>query len=79
MDKRSEARGEAMKAARAAAGLSLRDLADLSGVSAQTISRLERGVREGRVDTVELLADALSLTIDQYTGHNTIQRKGENQ
>ena len=63
-------RGEAMKKARRRAGLTLRQLEERSGVRAGTISRLERGVQLGRYATILALADALGLTVDEYTGNN---------
>ncbi len=63
-------RGEYMRKARLDAGLNLVQLADISGISVSTISLLERKSRRcGWVDTVEILADALGLSIDEYIGH----------
>lgn len=63
--------GEAMRRARKAAGLSGRQLAELSGVAHTTIYLLENphNTRSGMLETVELLADALGLSIDEYVGH----------
>ena len=58
-----------MRAVREAAGLSLRELAAMSGVSFVTISRLERGEREGNISTLVAITDALGITIDEYVGH----------
>jgi len=62
-------RGEHMREARLRAGLSLRDLEKISGVQFGTIGRLETGRNNGSIVTVELLADALGITIDEYIGH----------
>lgn len=62
-------RGEAMRAARHRAGKTLRQLAHDTGVSHTTIYRLENDIRCGSISTIELLADALGLSIDEYTGH----------
>ena len=62
-------RGEAMARARRKAGLSQRQLSDLSGLSKTTIARLELGLHNGSITTVELLADALGISIDEYVGH----------
>jgi tetratricopeptide (TPR) repeat protein/transcriptional regulator with XRE-family HTH domain len=54
--------GKLLRQYRRAAGLTQARLAELSGVSAQAISMLERGTRMyPRQDTVELLAEALEL------------------
>lgn len=63
-------RGEYMRKARQRAGLTIRQLAALSGVSANAIGGLERGrIISGQYMTIEVLADALGLSIDEYTGH----------
>lgn len=62
-------RGEAMRLAREKRGWTQLTLAQLSGVHNRMISKLERGEREGSIVTIELLADALGLSIDEYTGH----------
>jgi len=64
-------RGGHMRRAREAAGLTLRELAERSGVAFSHIGALERDARCGNIVTVELLADALGLSIDEYTGHET--------
>lgn len=63
-------RGEYMRRARRNAELTIKQLAALSGVSANAIGGLERGRRiSGQYMTIEVLADALGLSIDEYTGH----------
>ena len=66
-------RGAHMREAREKAGLSLRDLATRTGISSTGISQLERGIRQGNIITIELLADALGISIDEYVGH---EKKG---
>lgn len=69
--------GEYMRRARQKAGMTAAKLAELSGVSRETIHALECGrVRYGRLDNIMLLADALGLSIDEYVGHKV--RKREN-
>lgn len=64
-------RGEYMRRARRNAELTIRQLAALSGVSANAIGGLERGKRiSGQYMTIEVLADALGLSVDEYTGHH---------
>lgn len=63
-------RGEYMRRARRNAELTIKQLAALSGVSANAIGGLERGKRiSGQYMTIEVLADALGLSVDEYTGH----------
>lgn len=74
-------RGEYMRKARQRAGLTIRQLAALSGVSANAIGGLERGRRiSGQYMTIEVLADALGLSVDEYTGHrwraSNVAKKG---
>lgn len=74
-------RGEYMRKARQRAGLTIRQLATLSGVSANAIGGLERSRRiSGQYMTIEVLADALGLSIDEYTGHrrraSNVAKKG---
>ena len=55
-------------------GLSQLELAELSGIHQVTISALEVGRNSGgNLDTIELLADALGLSIDEYVGHEVIK------
>lgn len=61
--------GEAMKKARQITGLSIKQLSEISGVLAQLIGRYERDIVKPRIDTVEMLADALEISIDEYIGH----------
>ena len=67
-------RGEIMRKWREKRGLSQCELAKLSGISQVTISALEIGRNSGgNLDTIELLADALGLSIDEYVGHKIIK------
>lgn len=62
-------KGESMRKARNRAKLSAAQLSRISGVPTTTIYALERGTaRNGRIDTIELLADALRISIDEYIG-----------
>ena len=62
-------RGEIMRMHRERARLSQYELAKLSGVTQKIICALEHDKNNGSVTTVELLADALGLSIDEYVGH----------
>lgn len=67
-------RGEIMRMWRERAGLSQCELAELSGIHQVTISALEKGRNSGgNLDTIELLADALGLSIDEYVGHKVVK------
>lgn len=46
-------------------GMSAKALADAAGISAPYLSQLEGGVREGSIDAMKKLADALKVTIDE--------------
>ena len=70
-------RGEIMRMWRERAGLSQYELADLSGVTQKTIWALEHDKNNGSVTTVELLADALGLSIDEYVGHKVVKYRGK--
>lgn len=70
-------RGEIMRMHRERAGLSQYELAELSGVTQKTIWALEHDKNNGSVTTVELLADALGLSIDEYVGHKVVKYRGK--
>ena len=59
-------------------GLSQIELAELSGIHKGTISELEKGRNSsGNLDTIELLSDALGLSIDEYVGHKVVKYRGK--
>jgi transcriptional regulator with XRE-family HTH domain len=58
--------GQHLRASRERAGLSLRDLARISGVSAASISRLETGWENVTLDVMRALTDALRLDIELW-------------
>lgn len=68
-------RGEYMRRARKNAGFTLDDLSKASGIYKNTIHLLEKGKSKGTIDTIELLADALGLSVDEYIGHKIVPRK----
>lgn len=70
-------RGEHMRKAREDAGLTLRQLDALSGITYSMISRYERDVYPARISlaNVEILADTLGLTIDEYIGHERVEKR----
>ena len=69
-------RGEIMRMWRERARLTQCELAKLSGISQATICAVEIGRNSGgNLDTIELLADALGLSIDEYVGHEVIKHR----
>lgn len=68
-------RGDYMRKAREDAGLTLRELGEISGISFNTISRYERGLYQGNINNIEILADTLGLTIDEYVGHERMKNR----
>lgn len=68
-------RGETMRAARERAGLTVRGLAAKAGVCYMTVSRIENDETSCSLTSAELLADALGLSLDEYTGHE-VKRNG---
>lgn len=57
-----------MKSVREASGLTQHELGRRSGVSHQTIGFIEKDKCSPRLDTLELLADALCISLDDYIG-----------
>ena len=57
-----------MKARRILADMTVRDLADVAGVSVTTLRNAENGHPGTQYTTVELCADALGLSVEEYTG-----------
>lgn len=57
-----------LKAARIAAGLSLRDLAELSKVSKSAISFYELGKKTPKFEAVKAIATALNVSLEYLTG-----------
>ena len=74
--------GERVKALREASGLSLRDLAERSGVSAPMLSQVERGDTSPSITVAARIAAGLELTLSQLLrldegGSVTIVRPGQ--
>lgn len=64
----------AIEAAREAAGLSQRALADKTGISQPTLSRILNGERVAKMPEVILIADATGCTVAQLTGSAVTDR-----
>lgn len=60
--------GKAMRAARLEQGMSMKKLADKSGVSLYSIHDYEHNGREPGLFNLVCLADALGITLDEYIG-----------
>ncbi len=74
--------GERVRALREGMGLSLRDLAQRSGVSAPMLSQVERGETSPTLAVAERIARGLELTLSQLLrldegGHVIVTRAGE--
>ena len=69
---RMNPRGQAMTRCREAAGLSIKELADLSGVSTGTISRWENERKNPNLDSMLLVCDVLGVSVDTYIGRAEI-------
>lgn len=54
-------------------GLSQRDLANATGISQSTLSRMLSGVRPPKMDELLALAWALGCTISELTGHSLVR------
>lgn len=71
-----------LRRVRLARGLSVRELAELTGVSKALISQVERGVANPTVEVLSRLATALGLTFGELTRVNLLGpeviRRGEN-
>ena len=57
-----------MRIVRQESGISQIELARRAGVSSTVVGQIERGLHQPRLDTLELLADALCIGIDEYIG-----------
>ena len=66
--------GEAMRAAREEAGLTQGALAAITGISPTSLNQYENDKYLPRIDTAEMLADTLGISIDEYVGHGEGER-----
>ena len=71
-------KGEYARRAREKKYISIKELAFLSGVKRDTISRIERDLVDPRLSTLELLAAALGVSIDEYVGRHEPKEGGKN-
>src|SRR5205814_10330377 len=61
--------GNAVRRRRESLGLSLRDVADETGVSASTLSRIENGTGKPDADNIARLASWLDMPIERVMHH----------
>ena len=71
---RADRLAERVAAARRRAGLTQAELAEASGVTDETISRIERGRYEPAVSTLFRLAEALDVSLDQLAREHDRER-----
>lgn len=64
--------GALIERARVAAGLSQRALADATGISQPTLSRIISGARAAKMPEIVLIAQATGHTVAQLTGTGTV-------
>lgn len=67
-EKKNSAFGRRLRELREARGLSLPKLGELTGIAFQTIAKYERGENVPNWQTVEKLADALGVKMDDFRG-----------
>ena len=61
--------GEAMREARMKKGMTQIKLSEISGIVRNSICEYEKNKRTPNIVTVEVLADTLGISIDEYIGH----------
>jgi transcriptional regulator with XRE-family HTH domain len=66
----TEELGDAVRRRREQQGLSLRDVADETGVSASTLSRIENGTGKPDADNIARLASWLDMPIERVMHHH---------
>jgi transcriptional regulator with XRE-family HTH domain len=69
--------GTAIKRRREELGLSLRDVADVTGVSASTLSRIENGTGKPDADNIARLTSWLDMPMDRIMGKQTASAEVE--
>lgn len=69
--------GARIEHARVAAGLSQRQLADATGISQSTLSRVISGLRTAKVPELVAIAWATGVTVAELTGTGTVAERAE--
>lgn len=65
-------KGECMRNARLKQGMTIMELSHKTGINRNVIGRLEKDMYGGNISTIEMLADALHISIDEYIGHEVV-------
>lgn len=73
----SDSTASRIVAARTAADLGQRAVARLTGINQTTLSRIEQGEREAKVNELASLAWVLGCTISELTGRSTVRDRAE--
>ena len=66
-----------LRAMRTAQGLSLRSLADLSGVHYVSLARMEAGQLDPRLSSVQRVAKALGVSVSELIGEQPVTKGGK--
>jgi transcriptional regulator with XRE-family HTH domain len=74
---RLEVLGAAIRAERVTAGLSLRDLAERTGVSNAYLSQIERGLHEPSISVLSAIGEALDVSLEALLSRAGILGGGE--
>lgn len=69
---------ENLKKLRQSAGISQQQLADVIGISQQSVNKYENHNIEPDIATLTALADYFSTSVDYLVGHTDVRRKIEN-
>ena len=75
-DQDPSALGELIRRQRELAELSMRQLADMAGISNPYLSQIERGLRAPSDEVLEALADSLRLSADLLRGQHRRAGRG---
>lgn len=67
--------GELIKAARQKAGMKQAELASKLGLPQQSISQWERNVRNPKIESLEKIATALEIDVDELRDRKTAEAK----
>ncbi|HVG38877.1 MAG TPA: helix-turn-helix transcriptional regulator [Pyrinomonadaceae bacterium] len=67
--------GRSIRRKREDAGLSLRDVADVTGVSASTLSRIENGTGKPDADNIARLTNWLNVPMERIMGNRDLENE----
>ena len=69
--------GDLIESARVAAGLSQRRLAEITGISQATLSRIIAGIRSAKMPEIVAIAWATGATVAELTGAGTVADRAQ--